>query len=104
MIKINNILRQNAKKIIEINDDSFVVLLDYFDPIFMGNKELASNNIFLLNHKGNVKWVIHTEFLASGGFVDILIKENKLKAIGWDTGLYGLDIKTGFAIPETLLK
>ncbi len=103
-MKVNKINRENAEKFIKINDNNFVVLLDYFDPIFMGNKELAANNIFLLDNVGYIKWKVHTEILVSGGFVNILIKENKLKAISWDTGLYGLDIETGLATPEMLLK
>ena len=47
MINIKNNHKQNALKIIQIDDD-FVILLDFFDSIFKGNKELASKNIFCI--------------------------------------------------------
>ena len=103
MINIKNNHKQNALKIIQIDDD-FVILLDFFDSIFKGNKELASKNIFFLDKKDDIKWIVHSDILILGGFVDIFFKGNDLKAISWHTGLYKIDLKTGFAAPEILLK
>ncbi len=104
MINIKNNLKKNALKIIQIDDDNFVVLLDFFDPIFKGNKELASKNIFLLDKKEDTKWIVHSDIMVLGGFVDIFFKENDLNAISWNTGLYKIDLETGLATPEILLK
>lgn len=104
MINIKNNFKKNALKIIQIDDDNFVVLLDFFDPIFKGNKELASKNIFLLDKKEDTKWIVHSDIMVLGGFVDIFFKENDLNAISWNTGLYKIDLETGLATPEILLK
>ena len=104
MINIKNNLKKNALKIIQIDDDNFVVLLDFFDPIFKGNKELASKNIFLLDRKEDIKWIVHSNLSILGGFVDIFLKGNDLNAISWNTGLYKIDLETGLATPEILLK
>ncbi|OCG01236.1 hypothetical protein [Gilliamella sp. wkB112] len=101
---IKNNLIEKAIKIIQIDNDNCVVLLDFFDPFFKDNKQLASKNIFLLDRKEDIKWIVHSDLLISGGFVDILFKENNLKAVSWNTGLYKIDLGTGFATPEILLK
>jgi len=104
MINTKNNLKKKAIKIIQIDDNNCIILLDFFDPIFKGNKELASKNIFLLDRKEDIKWIVQSNLSILGGFVDIFFKENDLNAISWNTGLYKIDLETGFATPEILLK
>lgn len=55
MMENRNISKKDIQKVIKINHDNFILLLDYFSPFFGGNKELASNNIFLLDKHRNIK-------------------------------------------------
>jgi hypothetical protein len=101
---IESLDKNKCEKVINLSQNRFIVLLNFFDLLFENNKIEAERNIFLIDSIGHIIWRVNSENSVQGGFVDVSYSEGKLKAIGWNTGLYSIDEKTGFATPEMLLK
>lgn len=113
---IKKILSEQIKAslVLSTQENLRAVLVDSFDPIFNENAYEASRNLFLINSSGEVIWRVYSDFDdtenevkkygENGGFVEISISDGKLFAIRWDTYLYSIDEKTGFAKPEKFLK
>lgn len=113
---ISKILPEQIEKslMLETQDNLRLVLVDSFHPMFNENAYEASRNLFLINSSGEVIWRVYSDFDdtenevekrgENGGFVEISINDGKLFAIRWDTFLYSVDEKTGFAKPEKFLK
>ena len=64
-----------------------------------------SSNVFMINSSGEVIWRICKKNDKFGdSFTNIYEKNGEFKAYRWDGGQYNIDIKTGLATPEILLK
>lgn len=87
-------------------DDKYLILVNGFNPVFKNEPIERVKNIFLIDSSGKVIWRVHSNFDSeqSGIFTNIYEKDGKFKAYRWDGGQYGIDIETGFATPEILLK
>ncbi|MDF7666471.1 hypothetical protein PT273_01165 [Orbaceae bacterium ESL0727] len=102
---INFIHSERIYKMITVNANSQLVLIDGFDPIFDGKPSEKSRNIFLINSKQEVIWRIFSKNDNFGdSFTNIYEENRQFKAYRWDGGQYDINIKTGEAIPGKLLK
>lgn len=94
-----------ANKILKIDSDAQLVLIDGLNNFFEQTPLEVSRNIFLINTRGDVIWRIHSVNDKFGdSFTNIYQKDEHYKAYRWDGGQYGIDLETGFATPEILLK
>lgn len=102
---IKNIDKKIINKAININNNLQLVLIDGSDVIFKKKQLEISRNIFMVNSSGEVIWRIYSKNDKFGdSFTNIYEKNGEFKAYRWDGGQYNIDIKTGFATPEILLK
>lgn len=94
-----------ANKILNINSNLQLVLIDGLDSLFGKEPVEVSRNIFLIDLNGNIIWRIHSKNDKFGdSFTNIYEKDGNFKAYRWDGGQYGIDLETGLATPEILLK
>ncbi|OCG24707.1 hypothetical protein A9G11_03375 [Gilliamella sp. wkB108] len=102
---IDYIDTQIALQIIKIDNNCQLVLIDGFNRIFNKDPLKASRNIFFINNIGQVIWRVFSKNDRFGdSFMNIYKIQDEYKAYRWDGGQYGLNIQTGEATPEILLK
>ncbi|PXZ04760.1 hypothetical protein [Gilliamella apicola] len=94
-----------ANKILNIDNNYQLALLDGFNDLFKKEPLEVSRNIFLIKTDGQVIWRIYSKNDKFGdSFTNIYEKDGKFKAYRWDGGQYDIDIETGLATPEILIR
>ncbi|MDF7670063.1 hypothetical protein PT276_02390 [Orbaceae bacterium ESL0721] len=99
----------NKKDIVEkicLPANLYIVRIDSFNPIFNNQLNDRVRNIFKIDSEGKVIWQVfsNSDTKRDGSFQGIKMDGNNLKAYRWNGGQYDIDLETGFATPEILLK
>ena len=103
---MNRVIELNSiSKVIPVSDLRSVVLLDRLGQEALYGLLECARNVFLIDDAGSVVWQVSSDFDSDGDpFTNIFVEGGQLKAYRWDGGSYIVDVQTGRAVPDQLLK
>ncbi|WP_213716194.1 hypothetical protein [Cedecea lapagei] len=89
-----------------LTDNKRVVLIDRLGMGDLYGKEECARNIYLLSQDGTTIWQVSSDFDNEGNpFTNLALGDDCfLHAYRWDAGSYRIDLRTGRAIPDKLIK
>ena len=103
---IRHISKKDIVESLCLSNNLYIVRVDSFNSILNNDINNKVRNVFKIDNEGNVIWQIfsNSDLEQDVSFQGIRMDGNRLKGYRWNGGQYDINIETGFATPEILLK